>query len=143
MNYAHLKPRYLGNCKCPGETGVVIYKVRASNGNICLRLKCQRCMERGGMDIPHTLVRSKEDWERIPILKDNSGLYRPEATAICERCGASDVEQHHWAPQEVFGLESYDWPTGLLCRPCHREWHNKMNDFQRKGRKTQIEEIIR
>jgi hypothetical protein len=44
----------------------------------------------------------------------------------CEHCGRVDgVELHHWAPRGQF--EDFDtWPTGWLCRACHRRWHEKM-----------------
>jgi hypothetical protein len=56
--------------------------------------------------------------EDIPAEKD----YRTATT--CERCGAKGVETHHWAPKEWFGKKEADrWPTGELCRICHRVWH--------------------
>lgn len=42
---------------------------------------------------------------------------------ICDVCGASGAEMHHWAPRYLFGDDSEKWPKAMLCVPCHRKWH--------------------
>lgn len=42
----------------------------------------------------------------------------------CEVCGSTEkIEEHHWAPFHLFGLEYDKWPTSFLCQPCHVRWH--------------------
>ena len=42
----------------------------------------------------------------------------------CARCGSRGAEEHHWAPQAIFGKdEANRWPKDFLCKPCHDEWH--------------------
>jgi hypothetical protein len=41
----------------------------------------------------------------------------------CARCGARDVELHHWAPRAMFGEEADRWPQDYLCHDHHAEWH--------------------
>ena len=42
----------------------------------------------------------------------------------CARCGERAGEEHHWAPQALFGKEEADrWPKDFLCKSCHDEWH--------------------
>lgn len=43
---------------------------------------------------------------------------------ICEVCGATGGEYHHWAPQYLFGKDADKWPTSYLCRKCHKLWHD-------------------
>ena len=45
----------------------------------------------------------------------------------CARCGARGSEEHHWAPQAIFGKEEADkWPKDFLCKACHEEWHRRV-----------------
>ena len=42
----------------------------------------------------------------------------------CAKCGARGAEEHHWAPQAMFGKdEANRWPKDFLCKRCHDEWH--------------------
>jgi hypothetical protein len=42
---------------------------------------------------------------------------------VCEVCGASGAELHHWAPFHLFGQECERWPKSHLCVKCHNRWH--------------------
>ena len=45
----------------------------------------------------------------------------------CAKCGVRGAEEHHWAPQAMFGKdEANRWPKDFLCKPCHDEWHLKV-----------------
>ena len=45
----------------------------------------------------------------------------------CAKCGARGAEEHHWAPQAMFGKdEANRWPKDFLCKACHDEWHLKV-----------------
>ena len=45
----------------------------------------------------------------------------------CAKCGVRGAEEHHWAPQAMFGKAEADrWPKDYLCKPCHDEWHLKV-----------------
>lgn len=56
--------------------------------------------------------------------------------APCERCGKLELlEKHHWAPIKLFE-DADQWPTSMLCRSCHEEWHSKVTgDLIRKHNK--------
>ena len=42
----------------------------------------------------------------------------------CARCNARGAEEHHWAPQAMFGKdEANRWPKDYLCKSCHDQWH--------------------
>ncbi len=53
---------------------------------------------------------------------------RAPAQEKCSVClGRFDeLENHHTAPQAVFGEESELWPIARVCRGCHEMWHRKM-----------------
>ena len=46
----------------------------------------------------------------------------------CQVCGAFGTEMHHWAPAAIIGSEAAVWPTAILCRDCHQEWHRRIED---------------
>lgn len=47
----------------------------------------------------------------------------------CVRCDELGfLEEHHWAPREIFGEEADLFPTDLLCQKCHAHWHAKVNE---------------
>jgi hypothetical protein len=54
---------------------------------------------------------------------DVEQLHSRELPAVCEVCGAEGAENHHWAPEALFGSESASWPTSFLCQKCHSRWH--------------------
>jgi hypothetical protein len=86
---------------------------------------CQTCSTMapfgGPMWIPKDLVESriaKELCESLPVI-----VHVP--VARCVVCGARGVEEHHWAPRAMFGLEvSRQWPTDWLCKEHHDLWHS-------------------
>ncbi|GLT24033.1 hypothetical protein GCM10007933_35040 [Zoogloea oryzae] len=42
----------------------------------------------------------------------------------CVVCNADGAENHHWAPQALFGSEADRWPQSYLCPRCHKRWHD-------------------
>ena len=53
-----------------------------------------------------------------------------ELKEFCAVCGSIDnLERHHWAPKHLFKDRADDYPTSLLCKLCHSEWHDKMTPF--------------
>ena len=45
----------------------------------------------------------------------------------CAKCGERGAEEHHWAPQAMFGKdEANRWPKDFLCKSCHDQWHLKV-----------------
>lgn len=66
---------------------------------------------------------TEDELVELPMCRDN---YQPPSDP-CERCGTVDyLDNHHWAPRHLFGDDCNNWPTGLLCRNCHTEWHAKV-----------------
>lgn len=76
------------------------------------------CTESGhsGFNVKKTDLRN---FDQLPLLEDRT-------SGICEHCQASGTETHHWAPQHIFGIDSWNWPTSELCKPCHHYWHSKV-----------------
>ncbi len=103
-------------CEC-GESEHTVQRLIAVNGSTQLRGVCIRC---------HSIHRqslSQDDCDHseFPVIADRTANAVP-----CERCGErGGTEQHHWAPQAVFGDEADDWPMAFLCRACHMEWHRR------------------
>lgn len=106
--------------RCPelrcveSRTLAVPVRSRQSNGVELVVWRGLRCGHRtstiGVARVPYAA--------ELPLFDDNT-----DATP-CERCGATDgVELHHWAPRHLFD-DADAWPTGSLCRSCHREWHS-------------------
>jgi hypothetical protein len=117
-----------GPCKSPRCSNTrygVWCKTIRSNGTEVASLRCLRC----GWEIRAASM--KKISVALPVYAD----HRTEAH--CEKCGESGgVELHHWAPRHLFGWEEADeWPTSLLCPPCHRRWHSLVtpNMGQRKA----------
>lgn len=51
-------------------------------------------------------------------------------------CGNPGIDRHHWAPRNVFGIWDCDnWPVSFLCKDHHREWHNRMDGYQRNAKR--------
>ncbi len=56
-------------------------------------------------------------------------IVMPQTKGHCEKCNTfTYLEKHHWAPYKYFGDEADKWPTSMLCRGCHEEWHQKMTE---------------
>lgn len=106
----------LGKCKnprCNNPRWGVWCRTIKTNGTDVASLRCLRC----GWEM--RAVSTKRAPAPLPVYADH------RRDAYCERCGAhGDVEEHHWAPKHLFGFdEAEEWPTALLCLPCHRRWH--------------------
>ena len=85
-------------------------------GSPAARHQCQTC----GKLMPFGLPYSEDEARLLPLVRDERG-----ESPACERCGAIGVEEHHWAPRSLFD-DAAEWPTGWLCRPCHRRWHSTL-----------------
>jgi hypothetical protein len=92
-----------------GERVAYIFR----SGRRVARWECRGCGRLQRFDLPRA-----GDEHTLRVARDNRGDER------CEHCGCSTgVEVHHWAPRYVFGTGCRGWPTALLCRRCHRDWH--------------------
>lgn len=110
-------PTHRGNCPSPRpELQLVVVTYR--NGRQVAKLQCPTCHRVGGA-VPY----AKADPAGIPELRSHL------TDVACERCGETKgVEEHHWAPRAIFGLEAAgEWPTSSLCPACHAEWHTTVN----------------
>jgi hypothetical protein len=107
-------------CRCQrGLFDIVAYDYR--NGKRHYRLRCLACGRIGQLSVAYYLLSSEM---RAGATLAKSHL---DGAPPCEHCGRTGgVEEHHWAPAAVFS-DSSCWPTALLCRACHREWHMRMN----------------
>lgn len=105
------------SCSHPNgrQLGVII----AVNGSRHIKLVCHLC----GRGARARVAGNPDDY---PVVRDN------RTTDLCERCGSAEgVEEHHWAPAALFD-DSDQWPTALLCPPCHRRWHSIVTPGMRR-----------
>lgn len=120
---------------CDHEYPIALGRVIAENGKSLVAECCEQCWfeKYPGQWVAH--ARIDVDVQSIPVIRD----HRNDA-ARCARCERSGVEQHHYAPRELFeqlprvrkhpvdpskqdtGL-CYDYGTVSLCPGCHQHWH--------------------
>jgi hypothetical protein len=90
-------------------------------------------------DVKHRLTKdginvSHEQVRRWGFVVEELIAVNNRANVSCQvrNCNEYGVENHHWAPKEIFGkFNAEDWPTGDLCRKHHEEWHKKIAEYQR------------
>lgn len=95
----------------------------ANNGLSHIRAWCDDCSKwhtwrSGGQNLPKETVKI---WgiridELPPMYGEKSG------SCSVRGCQNTDVEKHHIMPRHLHNLYE-DWPTILLCRKHHKEWH--------------------
>lgn len=84
--------------------------------------RCDRC--RWGPNVKHADVPAEIRTGKPRVHYELIDNYSANPTP-CDHCGERNgVEVHHWAPSHLFE-DSHTWPTGLLCRACHTEWHRR------------------
>lgn len=94
--------------------------VRFANGTRHAVRHCPECGCNSNYYSLKELAQRGVKIESLDIVRDNLDS-RP-----CEVCRSRDgVEVAHWAPEEFasYFRNWVAWPTALLCRPCHEEWH--------------------
>lgn len=62
------------------------------------------------------IKKAKINIDDLPVIRSYLG------SEVCARCGALNVELHHWAPRHLFD-DAWDWPTNYLCKEHHALWH--------------------
>ena len=84
----------------------------------CLECKWWTKSKNGGVWIAKDLLEANGvDLSTVPVVVDADAKR-------CARCGGRGAEEHHWAPQAMFGKEEADrWPKDYLCKSCHDQWH--------------------
>lgn len=115
-------PKHCVNCKVTRD--VVLHRQFSGNGAVTYLWICPVCNRKNPdntrLFIPREEVEqmlSETEIEQLPTIM-------PRFTDRCARCGARDVELHHWAPRGIFGtIEAEGWPRDYLCKCCHDEWH--------------------
>lgn len=69
----------------------------------------------------------------LPVKEPRASFDRgAELCAICNEMAL--LECHHLAPRAQFGPAAERWPTIMVCRPCHAEWHRRMGQPIDKAR---------
>ena len=64
------------------------------------------------------------DVDSVPVVARD--LYRRR----CQRCQRTALcEDHHWAPQAIFGPDAGSWPVGPLCADCHRLYSKTLEQY--------------
>lgn len=106
---------------CKHDQGSELLALVARNGAMHVYSGCRSCNANleGGRFHPAENI----DVTVLPVGTDLR-LDNPP----CQVCGAFGTETHHWAPTAIFGSEAAVWPTAILCRDCHQEWHRRIED---------------
>lgn len=107
--------------RCCGHAAIVRGWIPKGNGTRQAFRKCWDCGASTGDNLGPLKC---GEWLFDVLLKP-----LPESDQQCERCGAPEIECHHWAPQNTFE-DADSWPIGLLCRTCHHEWHARMDGYR-------------
>lgn len=108
------------SCKFCGDSNWVIKEMIDSAGRVRYPYVCAGCRKRS------TAFCKKKLAEKSDLLIKGAIKMR-QKTGACERCGTvTYLEKHHWAPFSIFGDDAINWPTSMLCRSCHEEWHQKV-----------------
>jgi hypothetical protein len=105
-----------------------------SNGAIQVYDFCRDCNRiihtHQGLYIPHPQA---GNIDALPVLEDMRKQADP-----CVVCGSTDgSEYHHWAPANIFGIESERYPGNYLCRTCHSHWHKTMEGYNRYAKRKE------
>ena len=74
----------------------------------------------------------------LPLLKRLTVLPTRQSSGGRDTCGyrgceSTEVEWHHYAPYNIFGMEANNFPCLPLCRDHHRHWHQKMDGYRWRG----------
>jgi len=70
-----------------------------------------------------TAERLGVDIRNLPVIGDFRGQLGRCSVKGCE---SEAVEDHHFAPQALFGTAADEWPRALLCVNHHTEWHQRI-----------------
>lgn len=110
--------------RCATSRLHVLTRNQTLNGSVMVGWLCSVCLswttdKRGRLWIPLTDLRTfGVNVDELPIRSTIAACER------CARCGARNVEVHHWAPRALFGAEEAErWPKDHMCPTCHSEWH--------------------
>lgn len=96
----------------------------AGNGAYQIRPWCSECGRWATSSLPVQQLRSMGlTPEDCRLVADNRGNLGRCSRFGCEKEG---VEDHHFAPRALFGMEADEWPRALLCVDHHNEWHRRM-----------------
>lgn len=73
-------------------------------------------------------------------------LVRLAISAMCQRCGATEDQQtlhrHHWGVRALFP-DAEEWPTSVLCQPCHSRWHSTVTPNLRRSPIVKARDALR
>jgi len=111
--------------QCKAKTVFILHRQIFTNGSNNFLWVCSRCNFRNPEKskqfyIPSETVQKHLKPEQIDALP----MILPKLYNRCARCGARDVELHHWAPVAKFGQdEAEQWPMDYLCKDCHDQRH--------------------
>lgn len=78
--------------------------------------------------------------ERLPILPTRYASQVGRHTCCYDGCDSTEIEWHHFAPRNTFGIESERFPIHPLCREHHRYWHQTMDGYRWHRRNGQWQE---
>lgn len=115
-----------GHCRnCKEESGYILYRQFSQNAAETFLWQCERCNTKNPGRDPQLFIPKEKIQERLtPEQIEQLPTIMPGLYNRCARCGARGVENHHWAPQAIFGAEEANkWPQDYLCKDCHDQWH--------------------
>jgi len=107
------------NCiHCGNEEFINVRRVEADGHTVAFR-QCLACGENwDGKFLP----KAKINFSSLPWTT-------PMTPAICEHCGRTYAQEHHYFPRSIarlIGMNPDSWPTQKLCGECHGTWHENV-----------------
>lgn len=111
-------------CQICGGDNVILGKAIMSSCGVHAGWWCGDC-RRWANPTKRFISHTEVDVDSLPTVVD----HQAESGLACDRCGANGAENHHWAMRSIFE-DCESWPQSNLCLRCHREWHDKMNEWR-------------
>lgn len=112
------------NTHCHG-INPTIGLLQMADGRHEIRLFCQHHTDQHGhksitTGLPQT---NHPNWQQYPTLR----THPPTTYGPCcvKNCPNPATERHHWAPRKLWPTTADDWPTDMICRQHHTEWHTR------------------
>lgn len=96
------------------------------NGQRQVKLRCRNCGRLTGA-LPKQAVLEWMSDLGTPLVRQ--GWNEPYPPCSYRECDEPGEDMHHFAPCNTFGRDADNWPVMPLCKPHHREWHQRMNGY--------------
>jgi hypothetical protein len=119
-----LEPKQVAEILC---NAYLVQKTNA-RGTTMYKVRCETCSKQLDSGIPH---RKAELLKRAGCRVATVRGAPPTSYSRCSYRGCEDagIDNHHFAPRNVFGKIADNYPVMPLCREHHTYWHSRMNGY--------------